>query len=168
MKNPIGKFKREKLEEIKNLIDSFILEFNLVKENLVLLDTIQNDLSTFKEDFEQIKEVLFYEPTPEEVQEQEKEAGEQIENMKLIVRSAITDMLNDETNQKALQEFVGQFIGGIQGAQAGQDVFGMGWDQLTNQDGELDWIKALFALLNQRSKGGSPSPATSVSRGAYG
>ena len=167
MDNPIGRFRREKLEEINLKVDSFIDKFDLIKEIIPHLDSIQNEVSSFKEDFKEIKEVLFYEPSPEEIKEQEKAAQEQIDNMKMIVRGAISDMLEDPKNQENIKQWVDQFMGGVSGAQQGQDIFGMGWDQLTNKDGELDWMKAAFALFNQK-KGSSSSPITSSgTKGAY-
>ena len=164
MKNPIGKFRREKLEEINFKVDSFIEEFNSIKENMVLLETIQNDLSTFKEDFEQIKEVLFYEPSEEELKEQEKAAQEQAAQMKLLIRAAISDMLADEKNQEAIKDFVSQFTGA---GKSGQFA-GMAYDNFVDADGNPDWIKAIFTWFSQQGqKGKSTAPIASGKRGAY-
>ena len=163
MKNPIGKFKREKLEEINFKVDSFIEEFNSVKEKIVLLEVIQTDLGTFKEDFEQIKEVLFYEPTEEEIKEQEKAAQEQVDNMKLIVRAAISDMLADPKNQEAIQTFAGQFAGAVQGKSLA------GWEGITNEDGSLNWGVAIQMAQQQfgGKKSSSPISSSTGKRGAY-
>jgi len=161
MKNPIGKIRREKLEEISSTALTIESNFNFMMEKIGVLESIQNEVSSFKEDFKEIKEVLFYVPTPEEQAEQEQSAQEQVDNMKMIVRGAISDMLADPKNQEAIQTWINQFMGGVQGAKTGQDVFGMGWDQLTNKDGELDWMKAAFALFSQKK--GSPITGTSSS-----
>ena len=161
MKNPLGKFRREQLEEINSKVDSFIEEFNLMKENLVLLETIQNDVSSFKEEFEQIKAVLFYEPSPEELKEQEKQAQESVDEMKLIVRAAISDMLADPKNQEQIQAFLGQFSQ----AASGQSL--AGWEGIQNEDGSLNWGVAIQALQKQMGGKGSSSPVGSGKKGAY-
>ena len=98
--------------------------------------------------------------------EQKTMMEEQGEQMKAIIQGAIIDMINKPENQEALQKYIGQFMQGVSGASAGGEVFGMGWDKLTNQDGELDLVKAAFAFFNQRGKG-AEKVALSGTRGAY-
>lgn len=159
-----------KIKEIKNRFESLEQNTNLISAKLVEFDSFKEDMTDLQEKFNQIYELFTQEEEEISEEEQKKLMEEQMEQMKGIVQGAIIDMINKEENQKAIQEFVGQFMQGVSGAGSGVDVFGMGFDQLTNKDGELDLMKALFAFIGQKGKGTSSAPnltGTTGKTGAY-
>ncbi|MHA1330414.1 MAG: hypothetical protein ACTSR2_04975 [Candidatus Hodarchaeales archaeon] len=147
-------FKRKFLEEKFREINLEILEFkeklNFIEEKLLLFEQLQEDFTTMKEQFSAIYESLTYEPTPEELKEQEELAKKEVENMKLIVRSAISDMLADPKNQQAIQEFASQFTSAMRGDKA---AFGFDINAVLDSEGQVDPLRALFMFFANK-KGG--------------
>jgi len=155
------KFLEEKFREINLEILEFKEKLNFLEEKLIAFEQLHVDVSVMKEQFTAIYESLTYEPTAEELKEQEELAKKEVENMKLIVRSAISDMLADPKNQEAIQQFASQFTSAMRG-----DVGAFGFDINTvlDKDGQVDPLRALFMFFANKKGGlagaGGSSPGS--------
>lgn len=148
MRNPIGKFKREKLEEIN-------LEAKQINEKL-------NKVDSFMEDFDTIKEqvnVLFSfmveentEPTIEERKEMEEQQAkmqkEIQEQMEQSIQNALINLVNKKENQEAIMNFANQFSQGMQGkgALAG----------FVDAEGQPNWAGIIEHFMKSRGMGQPP------------
>lgn len=146
MENPIGRKKREKLEEINleakaineklNKVDEFIVDFDKIKEQINILFDFMVEENT--------------EPTAQEIAEQEKqmkEAQEQIaQQMEVTIQNALINLVNKPENQKSIMEFANQFSQGLQGKG--------GMAGMVNAEGNPDWL-GIFEYF-AKGKGGQP------------
>lgn len=145
MENPIGRKKREKLEEIS-------LEAKGINEKL-------NSFTVFIEDFDKIKEqvnILFEfmveentEPTATEIKEMEeaqaKVQKEIAEQMEITIQNALINLVNKPENQTAITNFANQFSQGMQGK--GQ------LSGIMLEDGSVNWVAALEKFMSGRGVG---------------
>ena len=144
IKNPIGKFRREKLEEIS-------LEAKQINEKF-------NKVDAFIDDFEKIKgqiNVLFEfmveentEPTAEEIKEMEEQAKAVQEQMETTIQNALINLVNKPENQKSIMDFAEQFSQGLQGKGS--------LANLVDADGNPNWVAMIEKLMSNRGMGGQP------------
>ena len=169
MKNPFSQIKKEKLSKIELEIENFKHEFNSVKDSLVLLDSIQNDVSNFITIMQPIIE-LFEQPEEEPSQEQIiKEQEEQMKQLEQVVQNALINLFNKEENQKAIMEFASR----LQGGAAGFEGAGFDMETILDKDGYVDPLRAAVMWFTNRDKlvglpkGKGTPMSTSGKTGAY-
>lgn len=162
MRNPIGKFRREKLEEINSKIESFQEKFDLYEKMV-------EDSKPIIEDVLEKIDVLFQftvvddtPPTPAEIKEMEEQQRTAGKEMELMIQNAIIGMWNKPENQKAISTF----INGLSGGGGPEDVL----QNIQNEDGSLNFagaIEAWRALKGSAPKmvGATGVPASGTSRG---
>ena len=139
-----------KLRRIKEEYAELKANVKLVTEKLEKFEQLENTLLDLQTKFNEIYTIFM---TPdEEVSEADmiKQQEEVADQMKIVVRNAISDMINDPENQKAIQTFMGQFSASMSG-QAGGLPFDL--EAISDKDGNLDLLKAGFMWLANRGKG---------------
>ena len=148
MKNPIGKFKREKLEEIQLEIESFKEKINLLESFIVDFNSFKDEVSLFMTKFDNLLEEIFPEEEPLTEEDLKKQQEEQLKQFEEVIAAAIMNILNKPENQAAIEQFIMSF-------QAGPSAFqnmGIPMENLLNKEGELDPLKAIFAWWGSRGK----------------
>lgn len=151
--------RKEKLEEINLQAKKVLLEFNLIKEKLVKLDEMQNHINAFIEKFDKVYEDYFKEEPAMSEEEMKKMIEAEREQMKLLVREAISDMLADPKNQENIQKFFSSFT--AQGAGIGNPI---------NEDGSLNtgvvWQQLQKHFLG-KGDGTGPAPRSGEKTTGY-
>lgn len=152
MKNPIGKFKREKLEEISleakginlklNKFDLFILDFEKIKEQVNVLFGFMVEENT--------------EPTATELKEMEEEQKamqEQIaQQMEVTIQNALISLVNKPENQKSIMDFANQFSQGMQGKGS--------LANMVDADGNPNWWAMFERFMQSKGMGQLPGPGS--------
>ena len=156
MENPIGKKRREKLEEINSKFVQLEENVNLFAEKI---DKIESFITEFQEQWKVIFSFMTAEEEEPSQAEIDKAQKEQMEMFEIVIQNALLGIWNKPENQKAIQTFVSSLGGG-----------GVGDDPLANiqnEDGSLNLQGAIQAW--KQLKGGGvpmvPSKAGATSSG---
>ena len=154
-----------KIKEIRKRFNLLEGNVNIISEKLVEFETIIEDINRFEEKFDMLLDDLTLDEPEISEEEQKKLMEEQAELMKVMIQSAIIDLVNKPENQKALQEFVSKFRGAMTG-----DPMAMGFDieSLMDKDGYVDPLKAALVWFTNRQKGSSEPSKFSVTTGKTG
>lgn len=144
-----------------------VQDFAELKENSKLLKEKVEEIESFKNTFEEMATKFnamydnYFLPEQELSEAEMKQQQEEVANqMKMVVRSAISDMLADPENQKAIQQFAQQFQASMTG-QTGGLPFDL--EAISDADGQIDPIKAIFMWFANSKKGGSIGNIASTS-----
>lgn len=136
-----------KLKEIRKDFAEIKSNVNIMKEKVIELESFKESFQDLATKFNAIYDNYFLpdpDVTPEQIKQQEEEFAN---NMKLIVRGAISDMLADPENQKNIQAFAQNLTGAMSGKGQG------GWADLMTENGEINWGIAIQQFMNRGNKG---------------
>ena len=139
-----------KLKEIRKDFAELKANSELLKEKVIELEQLKETFQEIATKFNAMYDNYFLpeqEISEAEIKQQQEEVANQ---MKMVVRGAISDMLADPENQKAIQTFAQQFSASMTG-QAGGLPFDL--DGISDKDGNIDPIKAVFMWFANKQKG---------------